>query len=99
MRRGSRVTWWREGEDRQNVGDVLASLERARLLTVLMTRDHPIDDEFRELLRSPRRALPAFVRASHRPLAAWLASTGAPLPPRGAPVNFPPARAPRGRVR
>jgi tRNA U34 2-thiouridine synthase MnmA/TrmU len=46
--------------------------DRERLMTVLMTRDHPIDDEFRELLRSPRGTLPPFVRGSLSPRSAAL---------------------------
>jgi hypothetical protein len=44
--------------------------ERERLMTLLMTRDHPIDDEFRELLGSPGGALPPLVRGSQAPRSA-----------------------------
>jgi hypothetical protein len=44
--------------------------EREQALRLLMARDHPIDDEFRELLRSPRLTLPPFVRGSLPPRSA-----------------------------
>lgn len=46
------------------------AVDRDRLTTTLMTRDHPIDDEFRELLASPRGTLPPFIRGSLPPRSA-----------------------------